>query len=49
QTGTDSFLSLFQAVCVGLGDVKAAVCQVEDRWRRLSEQELQLNQLSQSH
>ncbi|XP_070820717.1 centriolin [Chaetodon trifascialis] len=34
-----------QEVCVGLEDVKAAVCQLDDRWRRLAEQEQQLNQL----
>ncbi len=35
-------------MCVGLEGVKAAVCQLEEGGRRLTEQELQLNQLSQS-
>ncbi|XP_026177590.1 centriolin isoform X2 [Mastacembelus armatus] len=35
-----------QALCAGLEDVKAAACQLEDRGRRLSEQQLQLSQLS---
>ena len=37
-----------QALCVQLDDVKAAVCQLEDRGRRVMEQELQINQLSES-
>lgn len=37
-----------QEVCVGLEEVKAAVCQLEDRRRRLTEQQLQLDQLGQS-
>ncbi|TKS65589.1 hypothetical protein D9C73_028572 [Collichthys lucidus] len=44
-TEIDRLIQHRQAVCAGLGDVKAAVCQVEDRGRRLREQELQLNQL----
>ncbi|XP_076588065.1 uncharacterized protein cntrl isoform X2 [Chaetodon auriga] len=42
----DTHIQHGQEVCVGLEDVKAAVCQLDDRWRRLAEQELQLNQLS---
>ncbi|XP_078106551.1 centriolin [Sander vitreus] len=34
-----------QAVCVGLEDFKAAVSQLEDRGRRLTQQQLQLNQI----
>ncbi|XP_034727864.1 centriolin [Etheostoma cragini] len=34
-----------QAVCVGLEDFKAAVSQLEDRGRRLIQQQLQLNQI----
>ncbi|XP_026198209.1 centriolin isoform X2 [Anabas testudineus] len=42
----DRQMELKQAACVGFEDVTAAVHQLEDRRRRLTEQQLQLNQLS---
>ncbi|KAM7390968.1 hypothetical protein PAMP_021691 [Pampus punctatissimus] len=38
-------LQTVEQVCVGLEDVKAAVYQLEDRGRRLTQRQLQLNQL----
>lgn len=46
RSETYKFLFFSQAVCVQLDAVNAAVCPLEDRGRHLTEQELQLKNLS---